>query len=228
MNVEENITLFRKCNQKKYAPAHVAEVGVYLPETSNIASYIRQGIRSMLIEPDLQTVEKIKSYFKEAGNLTIHPLAVYDYTGTLVLVNRDSSTFAADLKGSPALINDKYTIQPEDKFEVPCTTFDTLDDGSIDLLSIDIEGGEWYVLKHLKSRPDVISVETHGKKYINPFIQEILDWMEKNNYQVWYKDGSDTVFVKEGTFEVTPKEKSQLFWTNFWLKLRRIRKKIGL
>lgn len=228
MNIQENKTLFKKCNQKDYTPSHAAEVGVYLPETSNIVDYIKQGVRSMLIEPDLKTVEKIKAYFKTAADLTIHPVAIYDYTGTLVLVNRDASTFAADLKGSPALINDKYTIKAEDKFEVPCTTFDTIDDGSIDLLSVDIEGGEWFVLKHMKSRPDVISIETHGKKYINPFIQEILDWMDKHNYQVWYKDKSDTVFVKEGTFEITPKEKSQLFWTEFRLNLRRMRKKIGL
>jgi hypothetical protein len=43
------------------------------------------------------------------------------------------------------------------------------------LLSVDTEGCEWYALKNLKSRPKVISLETHGKYYTNAYIKEILN-----------------------------------------------------
>ncbi len=79
---------------------------------------------------------------------------------------------------SPAQVNDDYQIRKEDRFQVGCVRFDEIDDGSIDLLSVDTEGSEWYVLKYLKSRPLVISVETHGKSYLNPFFGEISAWME--------------------------------------------------
>jgi len=38
------------------------------------------------------------------------------------------------------------------------------------------------VLKHLVSRPKVISIETHGKYYLNPFLTEITQWMEREGY----------------------------------------------
>jgi FkbM family methyltransferase len=228
MNLNIGKKLFRKCNQKNFHPQYVVEVGVYLPETSNIIDYIRQNTRATLVEPDLKTVEKIKTFFRDMPHLTIHPLAVFDYNGSLTLIQRNASTFAQNLSASPALVNDKYIIQDTDKFEVPCVTFDTIDDGSINLLSVDIEGGEWYVIKHLKSRPQVISLETHGKIYINPFITEIKDWMKKENYVIWYKDKSDTVFVQKDSFQISFQEKFNLQWMNFRLNFRRIRKKIGL
>jgi len=157
----------------------VAEVGVYLPETSNILDYIKQGIRTTLVEADPRCVTAIREYFGDTYPITLHPVAVFDSEGSIELINRAASTFASVLNSSPALVNDAYQKQDTDKFTVPAKRFDSLDDGTIDLLSIDIEGCEWYVLKYMKSRPAVISVETHGKRYINPFINEITDWMKK-------------------------------------------------
>jgi Methyltransferase FkbM domain len=100
------------------------------------------------------------------------------------------------LNASPAIVNDKYKVNEENTFAVPCRKFSEIDDGTIDLISIDIEGSEWYVIKHMVSRPNVISIETHGKYYTNPFIKEIESWMNQENYTIWYKDLSDTVFIK--------------------------------
>ena len=44
---------------------------------------------------------------------------------------------------------------------------------AIDLLSVDTEGCEWFVLQTLRSRPAVISIETHGGLYLNPHRDEI-------------------------------------------------------
>jgi FkbM family methyltransferase len=172
-------------------------VGVYLPETSNIIDFIKEGVRATLVEADPDTVIKIKEYF--AGYpIEVVPVAVWDESGVIQLSKAAASTFVTQLKSSPAIVNDQYQVNEKNTFKVPCRKFSEIDDGTIDLLSVDIEGGEWYVVKHLISRPNVVSIETHGKYYTNPFIKEIESWMMQENYTIWYKDLSDTVFIKKG------------------------------
>ncbi len=48
----------------------------------------------------------------------------------------------------------------------------------------------------MKSRPKVIEVETHYAKYQNPYLQEILDWMEKNGYNLLDKTDADSIFIR--------------------------------
>lgn len=214
--------LYRKLRERKFYPQHVCEVGVYLPETSNILGFINDGVRATLVEADPVTVEQINAYFK-GKNITVFPYAVWDRNGSINLSKAAASTFVSELQSSPAIENDKYTVKAEDTFEVPCKMFSELDDGTIDLLSIDIEGSEWYVLKHLKSRPKVLSVETHGKYYTNPFMQEIDRWTTANGYAVWYKDGSDTVYVLQDLFAPSLADKLQTLWTEWniaWKKLK--------
>lgn len=214
--------IYRKLKDRNITFHHVCEVGVYLPETSNIIDFIKDGIRATLVEADVVTVEKIKDYFK-GYNIKVFPVAVWDFNGTIKLSKAAASTFVTELKSSPAIINDKYEINEENTFEVSCMIFSDIDDGTIDLLSIDVEGSEWYVIKHLKSRPLIVSVETHGKYYTNPFIKEIKKWMISENYITWYKDGSDTVFVRKNIFLPSINDKIQtrltewkLLWKNFF------------
>ena len=227
MNTKPSKKIYRKLKNRNVSFHHVCEVGVYLPETSNIIDFIKDGIRTTLVEADAITNEKIKIYFKDY-NIQLFPVAVWDYNGTIKLSKAAASTFVTELKSSPAIINDKYIIDDENTFEVPCKIFSDIDDGTIDLLSIDIEGCEWYVIKHLKSRPGVISVETHGKYYTNPFINEIINWMKKENYIIWYKDASDTVFIKENLFAPNMNDKTETKLAELklkWKKFKRIFKK---
>ena len=176
MTKREDI-LFSKLKKKKIQLNHVAEVGVYLPQTSNIGAFTKAGIKSTFVEPDPSSIEAIKKYFKNTSNVNIHPVAVFDKSGKVELVQRKASTYLKVLEASPAIINDEYITSDNDTFTVDAVTFDEIDDGSIDLLSIDIEGGEWFVIKHMVSRPLVLSVETHGAMYTNPYIDEIKQWM---------------------------------------------------
>ena len=104
---------------------------------------------------------------------------------------------------SPALVNDDYDIKQTDKFTAEARLFSEIDDGTIDLLSVDTEGSEWFVIKHMTSRPAVISIETHGGMYVNPYLDKLQQWMDDNNYVLWYKDKSDSVFVLSGTISVS-------------------------
>ena len=213
---------------KKIQINHVCEVGVSLPEMSNILDFIvKDKIKATLVEPDPKCIAAIQKYFEGYDNFILYPFAAYNYTGVLELVQREASTFVSDLPYSPAQINDDYHIQKEDTFSVKCIKFDDIDDGSIDLLSIDTEGSEWYVLKYLKSHPKVISVETHGKSYLNPFLTEINAWMKCNGYERWYIDKADTVYYKKGVFVISSFEKLQLSIKSAFVKFRRARKEFG-
>jgi len=218
--------LFNKLKNKNFNPKNICEVGVYLPEESNILGFINENIATTLVEADPTYITKINKYFSDKKNIKVIEAAVFDYHGIIELCRRESSTFISQLEASPALINDNYKISESDKFTTNSILFSEIDHGEFDLISIDIEGAEWYVLKHMVSRPKIISIETHGKYYINPNINSITDWMNKNTYVVWYKDKSDTVFVRKGVFTITKMEKFQIFIENIKIEFLIKKKKI--
>jgi hypothetical protein len=132
----------------------------------------------------------------------------------LVLSNAESSTFVSGLPASPALTNYNYKINASKNVEVECRLFSEIDTGNFDLLSVDTEDCEWYFLETMKSRPKLISIETHGKFYINPFIDKIVNWIKENDYKVWCKDKSDTIYFKDGLFKLTLSDKLGLIIIN--------------
>jgi FkbM family methyltransferase len=217
-------SLYRKLAKKGFFPRHAAEVGVYHPKTSNIYDYVIQGVKCTLIEPDPVSIELIKNHFSGYENVILHEVAIFDQSGKIELVRRDASTFVGALASSPAIINDSYTIEESDKFIVEAKTFNEIDDGSIDLLSVDVEGSEWYVIKNMISRPMIISLETHSMMYVNPFIVQILDWMENNDYKVWYKTRSDTIFIKNNALKLDLHDAIMLKITTAYLAFIRYRK----
>lgn len=218
--------IFRKLKKKNIHFDHACEVGVYTPGYSNIIDFIKTGIKTTLVEADSSIAEKLREYFKGYKNVTIHGCAIWDYNGTVKLYRARASTFVSQLTSSPALANDAYMTSEGSSFEMECRVFSEIDDGTIDLLSIDIEGSEWYVLKHIRSSPKIISVETHGRHYINPFIDEIKKWTRQNNYVTWYKNVSDTVFVRKDVFSPTISEKCMLKITGLGLAYHKLRRSI--
>ena len=226
MNEQPLKKLYVRLQKKGYRPSHVAEVGVYIPETSNVFDYIEAGVRTTLVEPDPASIERIETRFGDYPNVTLHRVAAYDFEGTLDLSQREASTFVSELATSPAIVNDGYVVSDEDKFSVDCTTFDKIDDGSIDLISIDTEGSEWFVIKYMSSRPDVISIETHGAAYENPHIDDIRSWMSTNGYAVLFKDKSDSVYIREDRIPRSIGDRLALGWKNVMLAARRLRKRV--
>lgn len=221
MNNQSNKLIFRKVSARFIPIQKVCEVGVYLPETSNIIDFIKQGKETVLIEPEPNSIQAIKSYFLDYKNVTLLPVAIYKYNGILTLSKAEASTFVSDLPMSPALINDNYKIDDTKNIDVECKLFSDIDKGDIDLLSIDTEGSEWYVLSTMISRPKIISIETHGKFYINPFLKEIKYWLKESDYEIWFKDKSDSVFFRKGLINLSLKEKANLQLTNFYLWFHR-------
>jgi len=225
MNFRQNKALYIKVKEKNLSINKVCEVGVYLPETSNIIDFILNGVETILVEPYPPAIDAIKEYFKDNNeNITLHKVAIYDREGELELSNAEASTFVSELPSSPALVNDKYIPGNSKKIKVKCIKFSSIDDGDIDLLSVDTEGSEWYVLQTMKSKPLVLSIETHGKFYVNPFMNEIKEWTETNDYKIWYKDMSDTVYIRKDIAKLSLTERLYLTYINFRIKLRRAKK----
>lgn len=203
---------------------HACEVGVYLPETSNVADFIESGIQTTLVEADPESVNLIKERFGEYPNVSIHPVAVFNRRGRVKLSRAKASTFITELPESPALVNDSYVKNSQNEFETDCVLFSDIDDGTIDLLSIDIEGAEWFVLSEMKSNPMVVSVETHGKYYTNPYINKIRAFMFGNGYSEWFVDLSDTVYLNKNAGNVTLGEKLILAFKKIRIFSRKMRK----
>jgi len=192
--MNSDFTLYDAVRAAGIPVAHACEVGVYLPESSLVLGWINEGVRTTLVECDPVTTAALRQRFGGLSHVTLAEVAVADVPGTLTLYRAGASTFGSNVPKSPALVNDGYRPSSRDAFTAPAVTFDTLDDGTIDVLSIDVEGAEWFVIKHLRSRPRIVSVETHGKRYTNPFVGEITTWMAAHGYGAWYTGASDTVF----------------------------------
>jgi|TARA_B110000971_G_scaffold134793_1_gene137874 hypothetical protein len=133
-------------NKKGFTPKYVAEVGVWHPNSSNIYTYIMDGIETMLVELDPKSIGLIKDKFNKP-NVTLHAAAVCDFEGEIELYQRGASTFVSHLPSSPALVNDDCDIEKSESFMAQAIKFSSIDNGKLDLISIDIEGGEWFVIK---------------------------------------------------------------------------------
>lgn len=214
-----NSLLYRKVSKKGFRPSHVAEVGVWHPETSNIYNFIQSGVKATLVEPDPTSIDLIKEKFTQ-GNVTLHEVALCDFDGEVEFCKREASTFVSSLSATPAIINDGCNISETEKFIAKAIKFDAIDDGSIDLLSVDTEGSEWFAIKNMLSRPTILSIETHGGIYKNPYINELNDWLREHDYNLWYMSKSDSVYVLNERIAITGMDKLELFLFKIRLKIR--------
>ena len=222
-----NSVLYQRVRAKGFRPSHVAEIGVWHPDASNIHGYIQDDVRTTLVEPDPESINLIKDAFNNKRNVSLHEIAVCDFNGEVDLCKRSSSTFVSNLPYSPALINDDCDIQETERFTADAKLFSEIDDGTIELISIDTEGSEWFAIKNMVSRPAVISIETHGGMYTNPYLKELIKWMQDNHYTLWYKDKSDSVFVLNNVVSVTFADRLRLLKSNFNIILKSFKKRVS-
>lgn len=185
-----------------FKPNIICEVGVHKPHDLRFKNFILdEEINFILVEANPRCYDLLKSEYS-FPNVKIFNNAICDFNGKIKLYNRgsdlDASAFIDGLPYSPAIINDNYNKYEADSIICDGITFDKIDTGNIDILTIDIEGAEWFVLKYLKSLPKLICIETHGSNYINPYMNLILEWMHNNNYSEAIKDQSDTIYLYNG------------------------------
>lgn len=222
-----NQTFYQKVKESGVACHHVAEVGVWHPDTSNVLGFILEGTRTTLVEPEPRSIRLIEQRFKNLDNVELHPCALCDFAGEVELFSLESSTFLGSLEVTPAIVNDRYAKSEADSFKVRAVKFSQIDDGSIDVLSVDTEGSEWFVLKHMKSRPAVISLETHGGAYVNPHYQDIVQWMTLNDYVLWYKGRCDSVYARRDKVKITLLDRLRNLMMDLEITLVAFRKRLS-
>ena len=193
---------------------HLVEVGVYIPRYSQVKDFIYEDCRIQMFEPQSKCYDELMQYFGACSNVKIYKYAITNKKGKATLKIPVQKYGGPDSSGSSYIdginspyLNKRYDedriFQETKEEEVKTRTFDEFDDGTIDMLFLDCEGCEWFVIKNMKSRPQVISLETGKdvvkdkvKEAINPFYNEIEEWMKDNNYKPCMQVGSDTIYVQ--------------------------------
>ncbi len=180
--------------------------GEYVSNTSCLADI---GWRGLYVEPVPQFADRCRA--RHAGNraVTVAPYAVGEEEGqaTIHLGGALSTADAGVVQLFKSLdwarhSHDGTTVT------VPRTTLDRLlrehaIEPEFDLLVIDVEGGEWSVLKpfdlaHWSPRMVIIELHDQNDQYlaIRDRCLAIVDYFERHRYVVLYKDSTNTVYVR--------------------------------
>jgi len=211
------------CDDIKLTPRTLLEVGPAAPdENCRTDWYARNGYNCIFVEGNpklcyylnngyektpefydncLNIKEKLNhtySGYRDNPNVSIHNAVIVDKPGKTKFYEFHASSFVGGTS-SPAKTHDKYIENEKDLYIIDGFNINHFDNGEIDVLVSDTEGSDYYCIRDLISRPKVIILETHYiySSYINPFINEINQWMKDNNYKEICKDQSDTLYIKE-------------------------------
>lgn len=170
----------------------VFEIGVGPVELCRSKEYWNSS-ECILFEPVTLYYEELVQETSQHPNVQVHNIAIYDHDGYCDFIENGHTSYVKGLN-SPQV---QQSIEGGLHRSCPCARISIFDKGNIDLLLLDMEGSEWFVLKHLISRPDKIVVETElATVYKNPFLEEIKQWMKNNKYHNTETIGADTVWKK--------------------------------
>lgn len=180
----------------------IFEIGVGKSYGCRTKRFWGSEVECHLFEPNPFSYKELIDLSKDYKNVYIYNVAITDKSGEEEIVLIDNCSYLEGID-SPMVLNHGINcdiIKNAKKIKVKSETIDKFDKGDIDVLLIDTEGCEWFVLEKLISRPKQIVVETSivGKENIiyNKNLDKILFWMWNNNYQLVLKDENDSHFVK--------------------------------
>jgi len=136
--------------------------------------------KMILIEPNADLAAHTRTYMPSEY--------VYEYAVTHrddVFYYRDYGAngegFLSMLEWAPIKDQGAKANRVIDRYKVTGRTFDFFDDGKIDVINIDCEGGEHFVLDRMISRPRLLQIEVHST---NPKHEDIKNWLAENEYVV--------------------------------------------
>lgn len=148
-------------------------------EISVAAGFVGKCRNLLLIEPHPKMAAA-------AANLLRTPVvhtAIGFEAGKKILLDNNGSSY---LEGTWA---PTMTRTPMNRYTVPVMTFDTIDDGEIDVLALDCEGMEWAVLSKMHSLPELLTIEIWDG---NPYTKEIYEWLKDHDYRLRFSTGPTT------------------------------------
>jgi len=187
---------------------HFFEAGAFNPTYSMGVMYatLNKDARISVVEPMFEYAAQLDYALFQAQieKYAVFNVALGDSEGKTQFCvpkkigDRQSSAY---IKGNHCAYLSRGKFSEDDVFEVSIDVcpMSYLDDGTIDLLTIDVEGSEYSVLNHLVSNPAIVLVELYHsppKEFANEKIKEISDWFEKNDYVLVDVVEPDFLFVK--------------------------------
>jgi len=206
--------LFRKHKQKAKRwrdlaighdawPKRVAEVGVCLPQMAETICFIQDpAVEVELFEPQPEAVVLLREAFRNYQNVTIREIAITDTDGMFTM-KREHSKYGEHCADGGACIDSPeitWTTPREETFAVVGRRFHHFDDGTFDLVKIDTEGSDWFVIKHMMSRPKLFIFESYIRPMRNPFEREIDEWAAAHGYKEIYEGhgrlGGDKAYLR--------------------------------
>jgi|694.fasta_scaffold50281_7 hypothetical protein len=132
--------------------------------------------KSIYIEPSAKMANQARINYPWAE---IHQVAIAESFGKANLRNVGGSSYIKGIAWAPIFTDNPERARKAGKQRVNTVPFTAIDDGQIDILNLDCEGSEWFVLKNMISRPILIQIE---HRIENPFAKEIDEWFKSNNY----------------------------------------------
>lgn len=203
MFLKNSLSLYDLCQYfSEFKIDHVVEVGIWKANECRSHEFIENGKRVQLFEPHPDAFASLKRAYEKFENVKLHQLAISETKGKSKFICNESSSYLSTVEAPPCVQDDPYRVYKKNsklEIEVDCDVLSDYDDGTIDLLLLDMEGAEWGVLQSLKSKPRIIAVETHSEnRYTNPNIDKINEFMNDNTYKVLFRNTSDSFFIWGG------------------------------
>lgn len=170
---------------------HAVEVGAFNVAYCNLGHYLNDtSIRIQLFEPMPKMFAELVAANAGRKHVTCHNVAIMDEDGPVVMLDKWAGAHVVGI-AAPEVVNlhtksaKGFRGKTIPEVTVEGRVFGPYDDGTIDILTLDMEGCEWFVLKNMSSRPKWISVEMgdHHNPYKNPFSAEINEWMDSHGYK---------------------------------------------
>jgi FkbM family methyltransferase len=163
----------------------IFEIGVGEYVQCRTLQYINTEVECYLFEPNPISFKQIEENLGKYSNFKLFNYAVGSENKIGYLYIARGSSFLEGAK-SPEIAFDPNSENRLEKVQIEIKDIRNIDDGKIDILLLDTEGTEFDIIKNLISRPKEISVEMYsfGVKYKNPYFDEIINWMNMNNYKI--------------------------------------------
>jgi hypothetical protein len=183
-------------------PRLVAEVGVNEPEKCSVAGWLNRGVEGILVEPLPWCCERLRAAFPTAR---VIEGVVGANRGRVKLYDRGEGSWIEDVPvgaapdehtGHSAM--DRATFNPQFVREVESFPWWSLEKHTLDVLCVDTEGAEWFVVRDMRTEPKLIRLEMHftHSGWRNPYYDRIQENLASRGYEILGEDVSDILWAK--------------------------------
>lgn len=170
-------------------PSHVCECGANSPINCYAKAFLGRS-RLTLIEPMPIQFGRLVDQLGSQDGVTLHNVAIIDEDEPRDVVMmawaNDCSHGSTHLAGvrAPTHVTGKGGIPKDNTTEIVVrgVPFSDIDTGDIDVMLLDCEGAEFFVLKRMISRPKIIKLEQYWGPHPHAMLDELTGWFHANGY----------------------------------------------